>query len=59
MIEVLSWLAWLVGLMIGAFIVLPVLAYVIMKFGAAGFFRAKEKHKQQKDEHEKQDGEAG
>jgi len=37
-----------------AVIVLPVLAYMIVKFGAAGYFRARDKHKQQKDQNEQE-----
>jgi len=31
-------------LILGGFIGLPVVAYMVVKFGAAGFFRAKRRH---------------
>jgi hypothetical protein len=33
--------------LVGGFVVLPVLAYMVMKFGAAGYFRAKNKQQEQ------------
>jgi len=32
---------WTLLILIGAFILVPVMAYMVMKFGAAGYFRAK------------------
>lgn len=41
---------WYVFLIVvGTFVVLPVLAYMVVKFGAAGYFRAKRREDKKKE----------
>jgi cytochrome c oxidase subunit IV len=48
MIDIVFWILL-------AFFVLPILTYLIVKFGTAGYLRAKQQHKPEQENNEKQE----